>query len=98
MAKTIRRKAKSEPLNFPNPSRSYDGTRHGVCFWGYDQTLEISFVVEEAALSKVSPETRADKAGFLDAFDLHRERILAVAGRIYSGRHKASYTLTDSDF
>lgn len=91
-------KVRAEPLDFPNPSRSYDATRHGVRFWGYDQTLEISFVVDEDALSKVSPETEADEAGFLNAFDSHRDRICAVAGKIYSRRSKASYTLKESDF
>lgn len=102
MTRTGRRNAEAEPLNFPNPSRSYDETRHGVRFWGYDRTIEISFFVEEGALSKVGPETSSDEAGFLNTFDLNRNRICAVAWDIYSRRHKASYiysyTLTDSDF
>jgi len=94
--------AEIEPVNFPNPSRSYDETRHGVRFWGYDRTFEISFFVEAGALSKVSPETGADEAGFLNTFDVHRNRICAVAWDVYSRRHKGSYIysyiLTDSDF
>jgi hypothetical protein len=76
VAKTSTRNAKAEPVDFPNPSRSYDETRRGVLFWGYDQALEISFV--------------------------NRDRICAVAGKIYSRRHKAShifsFTLTDAGF
>lgn len=102
MTKASKRNAKAEPLNFPNPSRSYDETRHGVLFWGYDQALEVAFVVEESALSKVGLETKTDAAGFLNTFDINRERICEVAGNIYSRRHKAShvfsFTLTDSDF
>jgi hypothetical protein len=102
MTKASKRTAKAEPVNFPNPSRSYDETRRGVLFWGYDQALEISFVVEESALSKVCLETKTDEAGFLNTFDVNRDRICAVAGNVYSRRHKAShifsYTLTDSDF
>lgn len=102
MFKAGRRNAETGPNNFPNPSRSYDETRHGVRFWGYDRTLEISFLVEDAALSKVSPETSADEAGFLNTFDVNRNQICAVAWGIYSRDRKASYiysyTLTDSDF
>jgi hypothetical protein len=93
---------KPSALNFPNPSRSYDDTEHGVRFWGYDKTFEISFFVEDGALSKVNPETSADEVGFLDTFDVNRDRICKVAGSIYSRRRKASYiysyTLTESDF
>ena len=85
-------------LNFPNPSRSYDDAGHFVRFWGYDRALEISFFLEEGALSKVHPDTTANEAGFLNAFDAHRMRICEVASKIYSRRRKASYTLTSADF
>lgn len=98
----LRSYVKPGALNFPNPSRSYDDTGHGVRFWGYDKTIEIAFFVEEEALSKVNPGTRADEAGFLDTFDDNRDRICKVAGNIYSRRPRAShifaYTLTKSDF
>jgi hypothetical protein len=93
---------KSRVLNFPNPSRSYDETGHGVRFWGYDQTLEVSFFVEAGALSKVRPDTTETEAGFLNTFDVNRDRICKVASNIYSRSRKASYifsyTLTSSDF
>jgi hypothetical protein len=93
---------KSSALNFPNPSRSYDDAGHGVRFWGYDQTFEISFFVEEGALSKVNPETKTDEAGYLHTFDNNLDRICKVAGSVYSRRLKASYifsyTLTETDF
>jgi hypothetical protein len=89
-------------LSFPNPSRSYDDTGRGVRFWGYDQTIEISFFLEEEALSKINPETRTNETGFLNTFDVNRDRICKVAGSIYSRRRKASYifsyTLMNSDF
>ena len=89
-------------LNFPNPSRSYDETGHGVHFWGYDQTFEISFFVGADALSKINSETPPDEAGFLSTFDDNCDRIREVAGTIYARRHKAahifSYILTDADF
>ena len=40
-------------LNFPNPSRSYDASRHCVCFWGYDNSREITFLVDDAMLAKL---------------------------------------------
>ena len=93
---------RSSALSFPNPSRSYDDNGHGVRFWGYDQTFEIAFFVEEGALSKVNPGTTADETGFLHTFDDHRDRICKVAGNIYSRRRKAAYVfsfiLTASDF
>jgi hypothetical protein len=102
MTKARKSNTGAEALNFPNPSRSYDVTGHGVRFWGYDQTFEISFYVEAGALSKVNPETRADEVGFLNTFDVNRDRIRDVAGNIYSRPRKApyifSYTLTASDF
>ena len=102
MTKARKSNTGAEALNFPNPSRSYDVTGHGVRFWGYDKTFEISFFVEDRALSKVSPETSTDETGFLNTFDVNRDRIRAVAGNVYSRRRKAehiySYTLTGSDF
>ena len=93
---------KSTVLIFPNPSRSYDDAGHGVRFWGYDETIEVSFFLEAAALSKFSPETSADEVGLLDTFDANRDRICKVAGNIYARRRRASYvfayTLTESDF
>jgi hypothetical protein len=88
-------------LNFSNPSRSYDEVGRGVHFWGYDRTFEISFFVEEDALSALSPSTVATESGFLGTFDAHRERINKAATDIYSRRRKGSYiyayTLRKSD-
>ena len=93
---------KSRTLNFPNPSRSYDENGHVVRFWGYDLAIEISFFIEERALSKVHPEIKLTEEGFLNSFDLNRDRICEVANNIYSRRgknpHTFSYTLTSSDF
>jgi hypothetical protein len=86
------------PLNFPNRSRSYDATRHCVRFWAYDEALEVSFFVEEGALSRISPKTGLNEAGFLNAFDGNRERIFKAAGKVYSRNSKGSYTLAASDF
>ena len=89
-------------LSFPNPSRSYDERGHGVLFWGYDKTFEISFFVEEAALAKFTVEGEQDEAGVLSVFDHNVDRIREVADGVYARRRKGSkvygYTLTGSDF
>ena len=78
-------------LSFPNPSRDYDESVHGVRFWGYDQTFEISFLIEDGALMKIDANAKADEVGFLETFDVNLNRIRKLAGNIYSRRRKASY-------
>ena len=85
-------------LNFPNPSRSYDQKGHGVRFWGYDKTIEVSFFIEEGALAKIHSAISRDEAGFLNAFDVNCDRIREVAGNVYSLRRRAFYALTAADF
>ncbi|HEY0440148.1 MAG TPA: DUF1488 domain-containing protein [Xanthobacteraceae bacterium] len=84
-------------LSFPNPSRSYDGTRRAVRFWGHDQSMEASFFVGEDALKHVAPDMRLDEAGLLDAFDANRDRIRAAAAKVYARRRKGSYDLVSGD-
>jgi polysaccharide deacetylase 2 family uncharacterized protein YibQ len=78
-------------LSFPNPSRSFDATRNRVQFWGYDNAIEVSFVVEEDALEKLCPDMSRAEAGFLDAFDAARARIHEVAEKVYVRSKKRSY-------
>jgi Protein of unknown function (DUF1488) len=85
-------------LTFPNASRSFDGTRRAVRFWGYDSAMEASFFVTEAALKGVAPDMRLDEAGMLGAFDANRERIYAAATKVYARGRKGSYDLERSDF
>ena len=85
-------------LNFPNNSRSYDASRHCIRFWGHDGAREISFLVEEDALCRISPNTDRHEAGLLRAFDHNRDRILRVAGKRYSKQGKSFYNLAASDF
>lgn len=85
-------------LNFPNRSRSYDASGRRVCFWGHDGAFEISFFIDQRALSRMSLNPRLDEAGVLVAFDRYRDRILKAAAKAYSGQHKDAYTLLASDF
>jgi hypothetical protein len=66
-------------LNFPNPSRSYDESKHCIRFWAYDQSLEIPFFVDEEALCSIDPSATRSEASFLSAFDRHRDRVLKAA-------------------
>ena len=87
-------------LSFPNQSRSFDATRGGVRFWGYDSAIEISFFVEADALEKLRPELIGTEAGILEAFDAVRERIHEVADKAHVRSHKGSYAhvLAADDF
>jgi len=71
-------------LHFPNASRSYDPTRHSVCFWGHDSTFEITFSLDEEALGKISPYAGRDEASLLHVFDVNRTRIEEAASVAYS--------------
>ena len=86
------------PLNFPNPSRSYDPTRHAVRFWGHDSAMEASFFVSEDALTYIQPDVALDESGFLRAFDSNRDKICAAAAKVYVRGSKGSYDLAVADF
>jgi hypothetical protein len=81
-------------LNFPNPSRVYDASRHGVCFWGYDNSREIAFLVDDRALLKFNPDILSDEPSFLAAFDRNRAQILEFARGLYSGGAQNRYTIS----
>ena len=85
-------------INFPNPSRSYDVTRHAVRFWGYDSAIEASFFIDEDALAQIQPGVRPDESGFLNAFDANRNKICAAAARVYVRGSRGSYDLGASNF
>jgi Protein of unknown function (DUF1488) len=85
-------------IDFPNHSRSYDGTRHAVRFWGYDSAIEASFYVDEAALARMQPGIQPDESGFLTAFDANRDKICAAAARVYVRGSRGSYDLGASNF
>src|ERR1700722_5461548 len=85
-------------LAFPNESRSFDGTRRAVRFWGHDSAMEATFFVTESALKSVQPDMRLDEAGMLGAFDANRNRIYAAAAKVYSRGRRGSYDLERSDF
>ncbi len=85
-------------IGFPNLSRSYDATRRAVRFWGYDSAMEASFYVNEEALKRIEPDMRPNEIGLLGTFDANRDRIYAVAARVYGRGRRGSYDLLPGDF
>ena len=91
------RKATTMAINFPNQSRHYDATRQAVRFWGHDRSMESSFFVTADALNRIQPNLRLDAADLLRAFDIHRERIYAIAAKVYARGRRGSYELCAAD-
>ncbi len=92
------RKQTNMTINFPNRSRSYDATRRAVRFWGYDRSMESSFYVTGEALEQIQPNARPDAADLLRAFDINRDRIYAIATKVYARGRRGSYDLNVADF
>jgi uncharacterized protein DUF1488 len=89
-------------LVFPHLGRCYNATKKSVRFYGCDQTIEISFFIEQDALTKIDTDEHTSEAGYLRTFDANRERICDVAADVYSRQPKPSFngpiTLTEVDF
>ncbi|MCX4163843.1 MULTISPECIES: DUF1488 domain-containing protein [Paraburkholderia] len=81
-------------LEFPNPSRSYDASRHCVCFWGYDNSREITFQVDDAMLRNLQPDAGSDERSILGAFDQFREKLLDIARKRYVSGPQNRYSLS----
>jgi hypothetical protein len=91
------RKPTNMTISFPNVSRSYDATRQAVRFWGYDRSMESSFFVTADALNRIQPNLRRDASGLLRAFDVNRDRIYAMAAKVYARGRRGSYELNAAD-
>ena len=85
-------------VEFPNQSRSYDATLRAVRFWGYDRSMENSFLVTSDALRRIEPNLQADEASVLRTFDRHRELILRIAAKVYARGRRGAYNLIAADF
>jgi len=84
-------------ISFPNLSRAYDATRHAVHFWGYDRSMETSFFMTADALKRMQPSLQFDADEILRAFDVNRERIHAIAAKVYARGRRGSYDLNVAD-
>ena len=89
-------------LHFPNPSRSFDEKSSRIMFWGYDRTIEVSFLLEAAVLKRLYPDMNSTETELLKAFDTARERICEVADKVYEhgggGKGTYAYVLAAGDF
>lgn len=81
-------------LNFPNPSRIYDASRHCVCFWGHDNAREVVFLVKDSMLTKLNPDMDLDESALLATFDHNRDQILGLARSLYKGGPANRYTIS----
>ena len=91
-------KMASKPaIRVPNDSRSYDATRRAVRFWGHDRSMEATFFMTAEALARLQPALQPDAAGLLRAFDANRDRIYAIAAKVYARGRKDSYDLIAAD-
>jgi hypothetical protein len=71
-------------VHFPNPSRSYNAASHAIRFWGYDSSIERSFVITAGALNVLRPGVAMDEKSLLAVFDAFRSRICDAAAKLYS--------------
>ncbi|MDX8460651.1 DUF1488 domain-containing protein [Mesorhizobium humile] len=88
-------------LSFPNPSRSFDQTRHAVCFIGHDGMFQVRFFVEVEALGTFNDNAgggETAETAYLSAFDALRSSIQDAASKAYARERRNSYTLTASGF
>jgi hypothetical protein len=91
------KEASNMAISFPNSSRSYDATRRAVRFWGHDRSMEASFFMTTEALTRRQPNLQSDAVDLLRAFDANRDRIYAIAARVYARGRKGSYDLVAAD-
>jgi hypothetical protein len=79
-------------LIFPNRSRSFDETKNGVRFSGYDGMFEVRFLIEASALKQTT------EAQCLSAFDSARGAVQKAATKLYERRRGNNFTLSAQDF
>jgi hypothetical protein len=73
-------KPSGQPVNHPNPSRSFDEARNAVLFFGRDGVFEIRFFVEAGALAMSAAALAGmSEAKCLSVFDAVRTSIQEVA-------------------
>lgn len=91
-----RKDADDPQLSQPEPELRPRTRR--IRFWGYDNTIEVPFFIEESALIKLSAGTHRVEAAILAAFDSAWDRITVVARAFYAPRQRSLYVLAASDF
>jgi len=59
--------------------------------------MESSFFLTEDALKQIQPNLQSNVADLLRAFDINRERIYAIAAKVYARGRRGSYNLNVAD-
>ena len=85
-------------LHFPNAIRSYNGTHHDITFWGHDTALEITFVLDLAALQFMRGDEITDEQELIHTFDQNVNLIHATAKRVYEKKKGGFHRLSADDF
>jgi hypothetical protein len=65
-----------------------------VCFWGYDDSREIAFLVDDSMLIKLNPSLGSDEPALLAAFDRNRDQIQDLARKLYKSGSRNRYTIS----
>jgi hypothetical protein len=81
-------------LNFPNPSRTYEPAERRIRFWGYDNSREVVFLIDDAVTLRLSRSAGSDESSVLEAFDDHRSEILTLAQKMYKGDPRRKYAIS----
>jgi hypothetical protein len=85
-------------LSFPNPSRSYDESRHSVRFVGHDGLTQIRFFLPVSILADDLIARMPTETDYLSAFDGKRKDIFEVARKAYESRRKDMIELDQTSF
>lgn len=86
------------PLEFPNPSRSYDTNHRRVRFIGHDGMVSVPFSVEVRALQKPGSLPPVGEAQSLAAFDAMCSSVHDAAREAYARSRQTTYVLSKADF
>jgi hypothetical protein len=65
-----------------------------VCFWGYDNSREITFMVDDTLLRTLQPGLGTDERSVLGAFDEFREKVLQLANKQYVAGPQNRYSIS----
>lgn len=85
-------------LTFPNPMRHYDEPSQLIRFSGYDGMRQVRFSLDVVAVELLAHVTGKSEASYLAAFDSMRDRVQAVAQRVYKRSGSMDCRLSPADF
>ena len=84
-------------LDVLNDARSYDASRQCVSFWGYDAAFEVTFRLDQSALSLFAGEATLSETIALKAFDANVVQIRKAARKHYKGLQHRYLEMSSKD-